>query len=287
MRQTIEHRSNLDASVNFVLPTLDGGAFEARYVRRAPDYFCCYLSSHTGCNKGCKFCHLTAMKQTMMKPAKYEDLWDQVFRVMHHYTSQPKAKRVHINFMARGEALDNEFIHGSALSQLSMVFTAAGLTPRYNISTIMPKSVSGIDMGYRFSPVSPVIYYSLWSINKGWRQEWMPGAMEPDKAMEMLSEYQKATGALVKLHGAFIKDGNDGIASLPVQFLQKWADKFHFEFNVVRYNPYSEAFGQEADLDPIVQRLRYAGVTTKVIDRVGEDVAASCGTFLTGGENEL
>lgn len=36
-------QSRLDSSVNFVVPA-DGSYLEARYVRRAPDYFCCYLS---------------------------------------------------------------------------------------------------------------------------------------------------------------------------------------------------------------------------------------------------
>lgn len=56
-------KSQLDSSVNFVETQLVG-FLESRYVRREPRYFVAYLSSQTGCNRGCGMCHLTVTGQT-------------------------------------------------------------------------------------------------------------------------------------------------------------------------------------------------------------------------------
>lgn len=268
-------QSKIDQSVNFVYKIADG-AFESRYVRREPDYFSCYLSSHAGCNKGCKFCHLTQKKELSMTQVTGSMLYAQAQQVLEHYYTQPKALRVHINFMARGEALCNSYLSAGAFRELALMFQEENLTPRFNISTIMPKGLILSDL-LRFSPINPVIYYSLWSIDEEWRREWMPAAMPPTRALNMLEEYQKATGAIVKVHGAFIKGQN----SIPAGWLAPWAQRLHMEFNVVRYNPFSEELGEESELEPILQGLRLYGIKTKIVERVGFDTNASCGMFST------
>ncbi|HEU0077166.1 MAG TPA: hypothetical protein VFQ76_05915, partial [Longimicrobiaceae bacterium] len=99
--------SSIDASVNFVETQLTG-FLESRYVRKCDDYFICYLSSQSGCNRGCRFCHLTATGQTRAQDATKNDIIDQASAVLRHYKGQKPAKYVHYNFMARGEALASD-----------------------------------------------------------------------------------------------------------------------------------------------------------------------------------
>ena len=109
-------KSTEDASVNFVLSGDYPGYFEARYVRRPPlksgdpEYFACYLSSQSGCKQACRMCHLTNTKQTQAENATLEIFLEQAEIVLKHYNENcAPAKIVHFNFMARGEALSNEF----------------------------------------------------------------------------------------------------------------------------------------------------------------------------------
>lgn len=273
-------KSKLDESVNFVIPTSDGGAQEARYVRREPEYFCCYLSSHSGCNRGCKFCHLTATKQTMYTPARRGEISIQAMNVFRHYKTQTPAHRVHFNFMSRGEPLDNQSINDDdVLSHLQGMARHAGLIPRFNISTIMPKGSQGVLLE-RFKEIHPVIYYSLYSMNEEWRKTWLPGAMDPRQALMLLNEYQKATGAMVVIHGCFIEDENDSAGSVVEMVQAVKSAGLVAKFNLVRYNPFSEDLGAETPFLEDVRDQIARHMPAKVVNRVGLDVMASCGTFV-------
>src|SRR3954464_11714111 len=97
------YASSQDASVNWDRPAAVG-RMEARYVRRCPDYFVVYLSSQTGCNQGCRMCHLTATGQTRLRDATLGEKIDQARTVLDHYRREGRmARSVHFNFMARGE----------------------------------------------------------------------------------------------------------------------------------------------------------------------------------------
>lgn len=267
----------MDESVNFVISPQQGTTFEARYVRREEEYFCAYLSSHAGCNKGCKFCHLTASGQTNYRQANWYDFDQQCTLILRHYLTQPKAERVHINFMSRGEPLDNHYLDGHMLNQLSYMCRKEGLKPRFNVSTIFPKTCTA-DLAIKFAPISPLIYWSLWSINEEWRKEWMPGAMDYREAADKLVYYQRATGAGVVIHGAFIKDQND--SGDMIEYLAALRSRLQFRFNIVRYNPYDGTYGEEAELKNLQFLMSEYGLDWQKVSRVGTDVQASCGMFV-------
>lgn len=280
--------SQQDASVNIVEERL-AGFLEARYVRRCDDYFVCYLSSHTGCNRGCAFCHLTATNQLSFAPSTLGDYLDQAQRVFAHYRALvaadgAPAKHVHFSFMARGEALANPHLldRGDELMvRLGQLARDEGLPAKFCVSTIMPKTLhrSLVDV---FGFTSPTIYYSLYSASDTWRGRWMPGAMPLDDALRMLVDYQAHSKKIVKIHHALILNENDGWhdAAAIVDRLSRM--KLRCEFNLVRYNPATLTQGSESTDECIAA---YAAVLrdygpTKVVARVGFDVAASCGMFV-------
>jgi 23S rRNA (adenine2503-C2)-methyltransferase len=283
----IEMKSQIDPSVNFVEEQLKG-FIESRYVRRADDYFACYLSSQSGCNKGCRFCHLTATKQTTFEDVDRDGFLEQAKTVFRHYIAETRqsARSVHYSFMARGEALANKHLiqdADSILLPLGKLASNRGLNPKFNISTIMPRTLNK-DLPSIFKIVTPTIYYSLYSVNDSFRERWLPAAMPVDLALRILKDYQSVSKKIVKIHYAFIKGENDSEEDVNNMCDAVEEAGLVAEFNLVRYNPFSPEQGSEAD-EEVIQRNfgiiqgRFKG-KSKIVSRVGLDVKASCGMFV-------
>jgi 23S rRNA (adenine2503-C2)-methyltransferase len=271
--------STIDQSVNFVEDALIGFT-ESRYVRKVDDYFIAYLSSQTGCNRGCAFCHLTATDQTRSLDCTHEDFMQQARTVMSHYAKDRPARYMHWNFMARGEALANKWLVDNAtelLMDLGKMSLDYGVKPKFNISTIMPLTMRRrlIDI---FPIITPTIYFSMYSADDAWRKRWMPAAMPVDEAIEQLKEYQRISKKTIKVHGAFIQGENDSPAQIDAM-VDKLRD-ITVEFNIVRYNPLTpEQCSESPELLSIQAHLN-DHFPTKIIPRVGPDVQAACGMFV-------
>lgn len=284
-------RSKEDRSVNFIT---DKG-FECRYVRRDDDAILVYISSHTGCNQACRMCHLTQTKQVDMVSARTDEMIEQARMVLEYYVrqvkegKQPIAKRVHFNWMARGEPLLNEdLIEGWEMLEITLRLLAntfAGIPKvEYKISTIMPHTKSE---KWFHGQVQPDIYYSLYSLDPGFRRRWVPNAMEPELASRILNKHQGLGGRVI-FHWALIEGEND--RDLDALGIANWMRSHGFErsnFNLVRYNPYSPNQGREPKEGEV---LRYFNILTshlnddlathRIVPRVGFDVKASCGMFV-------
>ncbi|MBW3243294.1 radical SAM protein [Epibacterium sp. DP7N7-1] len=287
-----EHASQIDASVNWTRPTPDGGMHECRYVRRSPDYFIAYLSSHSGCRHACRFCHLTQTGQTMFAPAQVSQLKDQLDQVLAHYDQgQPRAKRINVNFMARGEPLSNrglmaDFDRFALFAKMKAI--SRDLELKINVSTIMPEDADDIDLVSSFGEAPVVLYWSLYSLDPAFRRRWLPRAQDPHRAMERLLDWQHRAGGRVVLHWALIEGENDQDETFGriSEFVR--ASGLEAKLNLVRYNPYSAKTGAEAGearyaaaLEKIGTGLAVPG--SKVVSRVGFDVKASCGMFMGAG----
>ena len=174
--------SEIDLSVNFVRPN----GQESRYVRRTDDYFIVYISSHNGCNKACRFCHLTQTNQTDFVESSLAEMLEQAGDVMGHYSqavssgTQKPAKKIHFNWMARGEPLASSVVlleWPSLVCGLTKMANDHGIEDmRFNLSTIFPSDFSG---EIEFKGRQPTLYYSLYSMEPEFRKRWLPKALPP------------------------------------------------------------------------------------------------------------
>ena len=288
-------RSKEDLSVNFVWPLQGTDAIEARFVRRTDDYFIVYLSSHTGCNQACRFCHLTATKQVSMQDVTLDDFLVQADAVLAYYDEevrsgrQPAAQKVHFNWMARGEP----FLNPVVLHQSKELFDALAfrakirrLNVEFKLSSIFPNATPLADMVEAMSYPNVRTYYSLYSLDTQFRKRWIPKAHDPIAVLDWLGNNHRTQKPPldIALHWAFIAGQNDSAEGVQAIAEAVEARGLHAKFNLVRYNPFSSAQGEESAEGVLLDRLELMRscmdqVNTRMVPRVGFDVRASCGMF--------
>lgn len=279
--------SKQDVSVNYIHKE-DAGFFESRFVQRDPSYYIIYVSSHTGCNQSCRFCHLTASGQTSMIPATVEDICDQVTRVLDDLDTI-KVEKIHVNFMARGEPLLNPHLPKMYRALDSLIINRSNASTydiRYNVSSILPQGfeLSGDALAEALCHKNAMLYYSLYSFDESFRKRWLPKAHNPVRALEAIQRYQWLTGKEIVIHGAFIQNENDRASD--IEALRSCVKKFGIKakFNLVRYNPFKDNHGVETPewkLSNIIETIgsAWASKESRIVPRVGSDVYASCGMF--------
>lgn len=291
MKLTNVLTSCLDDSVNFVYDN----AMEARYVQRVPEYFIVYLSSHDGCNKACRFCHLTQTKQTKFNPASIADYLTQVDDVLRHYDDKivagmSRASHVNFNFMARGEPLANELLVAELDvldREISGRTRIRGLTYSLNLSSIVPEGsdLSAIKAAMKSCSPNVALYYSLYSVNPDFRKRWLPKAMPPLDVLTWIASSQAEFNLPVTLHWAIIEGQNDDPDDIKKLCEMVEAAGVSAKFNLVRYNPYSEDQGKEASeevLTTVFETMKeyMSAKGSRIVPKVGFDVKASCGMFV-------
>lgn len=268
-----------DGSINYVWALPGGGVLEAREVRREEGELIIYISSQDGCKQACRMCHLTQTGQTSGGNATPAQMLQQFCYVLNR-TTKP-VDRVNVNFMARGEPLANPYVDDELLMQM---YLATCYPVRFKISTIMPREDP--DLVRRFHRSQPDLYYSLYSVDPTFRKRWFPRALDPQHALAKLKAWQDFTHKIPRLHLALIKGWNDYEQSIEQTIQAVLGTGLRVDWNIVRYNPFDET-SEEGDWALAAELLRSAryAQNVQVVNRVGPQVAASCGMFTDGDGN--
>ncbi len=271
MEPTRTHKDP-DGSVNYVWQVGDGEALEARMVQRTGDELIVYVSSQTACEMACRMCHLTQSGQVKARDATTIEMVKQVQHVLQNAPGT-NLHHININFMARGEPMDNPNVNDTLLDWLSEL---GSVRTRFKISTIMPK---GTDLIRRFGRTQPDIYYSLYSMDRDFRLKWFPRAGGPWHALGELRKWQDYTHKIPRIHFACIKGQNDHESDILGIINAVESVGLRVDWNIVRYNAFSSKT-QEGNWQMARNVLRDRGHNVQVVERVGPEVAASCGMFV-------
>ncbi len=279
-------QSTLDESVNYVESMHpEPGAVETRYVRRGNKDIL-YLSSQTGCEKLCKMCWLTATGQTKFRNLEYWEFEKQLIVGGQHFENKIKTlgEPLHINFMARGEPLSNPVL---ALNWNQLMGYANTLFYWKNpivpiVSSIIPNDK--FDLGFFRGKYMPRLYWSVYSINPEFRRRWLPNAMPFDDCVNVLKHYHQMGGE-IRVHFPFIEGQNDSESDVVSMAQALHQSRLPLKINIIRYNPPNDKSKESPpeiirrNIDLMRIYLPYAEF--KMIDRVGTDVYASCGQFIS------
>jgi 23S rRNA (adenine2503-C2)-methyltransferase len=232
----------------------------------------------------------------MMTPTSLEEFIDQATVVVGHYEDvvEPihQVRKVHFNFMARGEPLSNPIVlDKSAELYAGLANLKPALEPKFLISSIIPEDFQG-NLSHILSHPGARLYYSLYSMDKDFRRRWLPRAMDPNKALDKIADYQHDGGAEIALHRAFIEGENDSEKQLE-DILKAVSDRqIKAKFNLVRYNPYDTRRGREPEEDRLktlfnIMAGSLTGISSRIVPKVGYDIKASCGMFMLPEELEV
>ena len=123
------------------------------------------------------------------------------------------------------------------------------------------------------------------------RKRWLPLAIPAQTALRQLKSYQDQTRKIPVLHWALIRGENDAAPDVSAVCRAVNEVGLRADVNIVRYNPYSTEYGEEASEQVIEERARQIGeelpgCRVKIVSRVGFDVQASCGMFVESLQRE-
>ena len=287
----LQLNSIIDNSINFVKQETDKEFIEARYVHRAnSNHAIVYISSQTACSQLCKFCHLTQTGQIRERDCTIEEMLEQVDVVWPHIAFN-EIETIHFNFMSRGEPLSNNIFlknFGDLFFGFLQRCSIVGKQFKVLISTILPKgNIENIQdsISKILTYDNVFLYYSMYG-NEKFRKKFIPNGYDLTSSLELLSELNNKFPNRIVFHWAFIKGYNDDINDMEDLVLRVKGYGFTTnKLNIVRYNDYSGRF-EESSEEHLQQLLQIwnnhiPNIRSKIVPRVGYDVKASCGMFIS------
>ena len=246
------------------------------------------MPTHTSCNLGCKFCHLTPLKNPA-KNLSHQEISEGIDYIIKDLKLRGCTVLL-ISYMGSGDPLMNvEGVIESAKTTI-IEHSSRFCGVRFAISTMMPYieilensgySMIGFTEAVKTNDLPFKVHFSLHSPFDDERKKLMPCASSIQECIRQLRWYKYLTGNQTEIHYSLMARVNDRDKDLSalVELLKGTGIPVKF----LSFNPrkgYSLEGSPKDRVGEFMSTLSFEGIKTEFYMPPGADVGASCGQFL-------
>jgi adenine C2-methylase RlmN of 23S rRNA A2503 and tRNA A37 len=272
---------------NTVFKFIDRGGLETiiKSVDKISQKTTIFVPSSIGCGLSCKYCHLS-IKKYDYKSVTVQEIYTNVltaFKEACRHNNSIIGKPIKIAFMGMGEPLlsfeQTQNVTEQLLEKLEDYLQKpyTQFLDRVDISTTFPKAFVHYNNLKDFLDKYPSkLFYSVFSSDLETRKFMMPGTVQPNTILPILSELSIP----VNLHYILIQGVNDGFYDVSRVIIL--ANKYLVDsLRVLRYNDCNESWFYESENYPVIIKYIRENVKTflKEQESPGKEVKAACGMF--------
>ena len=278
-------KSRQDNTIKYIFQINTGQIIELSYINKndGKDIIC--VPSQTGCNLGCKFCHITNINDKLLtRNIEYADLFDSVEYVREDLNLNQYNRMLLISFMGCGEPILN---YENIIAYMITLTCELKDKVRFGVATSIPKT-NWINF-YKFTNLiqknnlNVKMHLSLHYTKDEDREKWMPAALPIKESINALHFYQLVTGNKTEVHYALIDGVNDN--NIDAKCLAHLLKEKNIPVKFLFYNENPDIDFHKASLDKIHDSFKLYmeafNIEWEYYTPPGLDVGASCGQFHT------
>ena len=278
-------KSEKDNTIKYVFKTIDDLIVEFSKIDKEPDKFHICASTHTWCDMGCKFCHLTHKKVQKTRELKYSELSQAIdIIILDNSELVSSAERLLISFMGSGEPLN---ITPKTLIDIAQEvrykYQDNFTTIRFSISTMVPKykllDLMNLAKDFYNSKLDFKIHYSLHSTNKEDREYLMPNCLNHYYVIPILHYLQETYDTKIELHYTLIKNLNDFTNSFGIPYEIEVLKSYGLPIKFLKFAEVDNM--QSVSYEEYLEYVKpyFKDSECEYYEPPGSDIGASCGQF--------
>ena len=259
-----------DGTIKYLFDVLDDNAIETVLMSYHHGYSVC-VSTHIGCNMGCKFCATTGIK--FIRSLTAGEIVEQIIKI----EQDTGVKVSNVVFMGIGEPLDN---YENVIKAIRILNNPKGLNIGARHISV---STSGlVPMIYKLAEenIQCTLSISLHATTDEKRSSMMPvnKLYNIEQLIQACKDYIKVTNRRISFEYALAKDNNDNLEDAAK--LVKLLKGMNCHVNLIPINKIENGKFDKSTNENIMKFRDYLndhGIVATIRRELGSDIDAACG----------